>query len=198
MIDRIALLERLQRLRAEGAIDDDEFAREKMRLLDDAPHRTRIWQIVLCILVAIAAAILLAALWTPRQDQMPRVALAPKPTVSPTTLLSPTSTPTHVALWGCDGWFNNVEFSDESGDGSGVEVQIKGGQLIKFNSWEGGVLEGKPSNTRNNVNSLTAKIRFAEFPDQSSLVSFSCRDGSLRIVSDSFGSAALRIGKVKL
>lgn len=100
--------------------------------------------------------------------------------------------------WQCDGWYTNVQFSEESGDGSGVDLRIANGELTTFNSWEGGVFEGNPTNSTIDGSRLKAKIEFAEFPDQdASDVSLTCANGKLQFASSSWTSGALRKGKAE-
>jgi hypothetical protein len=88
-------LERLQRLRESGALDEEEFRSEKSKLLTDnardrtATQRWRIYGTIAA--VALIGAVSLG-LWATRNEQAPtsRASLPPKPAeVSPRTVLAP-------------------------------------------------------------------------------------------------------------
>ena len=102
------------------------------------------------------------------------------------------------SAWKCNGWYTDVEFSEESGDGSGLEILIEKGKLVKLNSWEGAVFEGSPTNLSNDEKQIKANIDFAESPEQESApISFACANGDLRVTSTSWDSDLLRKGRAQ-
>ena len=93
MPDRITQLERLNRLRAEGGLSDQEFEREKQMLLEAAPRRFRVFAIP-ALAIAIVAAVLLV-LFLRREPEVGATGAAQQKGVAPVT--TPASAPPRPA-----------------------------------------------------------------------------------------------------
>lgn len=103
--------------------------------------------------------------------------------------------PATESRWQCDGWYNAVSFSEESGDGSGPEVRFSGGRLVSFNYWEGGQTVGNVKNQEISPKRITARITFDDYDESASVVILDCQGGTLELTSGNFGSQTLKRGE---
>ncbi|PLK26116.1 SHOCT domain-containing protein [Novosphingobium sp. TH158] len=201
MTDRIDQLERLKCLRDQGAIDEAEYASEKARLLAGTPAGAGrpVW-ILLGILIAVVVGAIALFAFRPKAEGTAPDESQLLATSGPSAAAQPeiTATPEPVAQWECNGWYTGVEFSELSGDGSGVEVRFVDGRLKAFRIWEGGVSDGAVSNVANDAEVVKARISFPDYPEQEAEpVTFACNDGKVRMTSRNFGNDTLRRGRAE-
>ena len=92
----------------------------------------------------------------------------------------------------CRGSYSNVEFSEESGDGSGIFFQIDDVGRPKFHSWEGEVFRAKLRVEVDMADLLILSATFDEIEGDESLLRFRCRQASVEFESRDWGKESLR------
>ena len=97
-----------------------------------------------------------------------------------------------VENFGCRGAFSNVEFSDLSGDPSGIFVKVDEHGVPKFYSYEGGVFIGHVTVELDTDSFLVLSVTFAEFEGSESLVKLTCEENNLRYEARNWGSGSLK------
>lgn len=87
----------------------------------------------------------------------------------------------------CRGPYSNVDFSDESGDGSGTFVRIDDNGNVRMVFWEGGQSVAKVTTTSRSAETLNLRIGFPDEPMQVATGTLSCRGGAVDFVSGELG-----------
>lgn len=103
-----------------------------------------------------------------------------------------TSATVVAGSFGCRGAYSNVEFSSESGDGSGVFLRIRSDRDVTFHSWEGGVFKARTKVLSDTHDRLNLELSFEEFANDSSELTLVCQDGILSMNGQNWGNSVLR------
>jgi hypothetical protein len=87
----------------------------------------------------------------------------------------------------CVGAYSDVNFSEESGDGSGILGIIGKVGPSRITIWEGGPSEALPVVTSSSASKLQLSLRFPDYPEQKSRATLGCRGGKLHFQSADMG-----------